>query len=329
VTSRLKSAGGIRFAWARAVKRFDVTPSLPNLNYLFMEGTLNKKIRLSVGALVLVGIAGFLMVSPAHGQSYTPQQFGAKGNGSTDDTAALQRAVNAGDVSIPSATYIINRAVSVPSGRTIQCDSGAVLRNIGPGPHTIFSFNHTSNSDLKNCTLEGTNTGSPPSYDPGQEWDMGVKILNTSSHNGISGNTFRYFYGNSALTIYGPRAGASPSANDIEGNTFLNNAYFGASIVSGTNNIISNNNFINSSVGVEADDFSQILTANTITNNTIVNDGNGRPEGVVLRRGGQPSGFDYSNNQIVGNSVTGPATILWQGGMPDSGNTCTDGCQIR
>jgi 4-amino-4-deoxy-L-arabinose transferase-like glycosyltransferase len=142
----------------------------------------------------------------AHAQAMNSSvlaSYGVVGDGVTDDSRALQRALNAGSIDLPATTYFVNSVIRVPSGRTIQCESGAVLRNVGPGPHTIFKFNSTSNSYLKGCILEGTNTRSPPAYDPGQEWNMGVVIAENSYNNGIWGNTFRNFFGNSALTIYG------------------------------------------------------------------------------------------------------------------------------
>jgi parallel beta-helix repeat protein len=126
-----------------------------------------------------------------------------------------------------------------------------------------------------------------------------------------------------------PSSGSSPSSNDISGNTFLNNGYYGVSIVSGTNNTVRNNQFVNSGVGIEADDFSQALINNVIANNTIRNDGNGRIGGIFLRQGGEPSGFNYAQNTISDNSVSGSGTIFWQGGMSPGNNSCTNGCQLR
>src|SRR5260221_12344667 len=57
--------------------------------------------------------------------SVTPQAYGAKGDGVTDDTAAFQSALAAGDLVVPAATYLINGNIYVPSYRNVQCQPGA------------------------------------------------------------------------------------------------------------------------------------------------------------------------------------------------------------
>lgn len=46
-------------------------------------------------------------------------EYGAKGDGVTDDTAALQAAINAGNVLIPPGTYQVSKTIEVPAQRTI------------------------------------------------------------------------------------------------------------------------------------------------------------------------------------------------------------------
>ena len=65
-------------------------------------------------------------------------QYGATGNGSTDDTAALQRALAAagsGICYVPAGTYVVNPAatsnqfgLTIPSGATLLMDPAAVLQ---------------------------------------------------------------------------------------------------------------------------------------------------------------------------------------------------------
>src|SRR2546425_270900 len=80
-------------------------------------------------AALLFSTVLLLVVSPskAHSTTSSPQAFGARGNGVADDTAAFQAAIRAGDIAIGPGTYLINGTVSVPSSRTITCQSGAVL----------------------------------------------------------------------------------------------------------------------------------------------------------------------------------------------------------
>src|SRR6266446_4743354 len=64
---------------------------------------------------------------PTLNSSVTPQAYGAKGDGVTDDTAAFQSALNAGDLLVKPATYLINGNIYVPSYRNVQCQPGATL----------------------------------------------------------------------------------------------------------------------------------------------------------------------------------------------------------
>src|ERR1700758_2369035 len=111
--------------------------------------------KLSFGLLTLL-ILQIATVHAAWSTTSTPQEFGAKGDGQTDDTAALQASVNAGDVRIPGGTYIIDGPVWVPSFRTIQCEPGAILRNPvhARDGNAIFQWNGTGYGTLTGCTLE-------------------------------------------------------------------------------------------------------------------------------------------------------------------------------
>lgn len=52
-----------------------------------------------------------------------PEMYGAKGDGVTDDSAAIQAAINANAlVVIPPKTYVINSPITIPSNRKVQLD---------------------------------------------------------------------------------------------------------------------------------------------------------------------------------------------------------------
>lgn len=69
----------------------------------------------------------------------TPQMFGAKGDGKTDDSNAIQEAVNNGtNVFIPSGTYLINNTINIEKDVTIVgVKDRAVLKTVDK---TIFNI---------------------------------------------------------------------------------------------------------------------------------------------------------------------------------------------
>jgi hypothetical protein len=66
---------------------------------------------------------------------------GAKGDGHTDDSAAIQAAINAGGITfVPKGDYVIGAAIILPSGATLKGDAGSV-------------FIRPDNTEYKNSTM--------------------------------------------------------------------------------------------------------------------------------------------------------------------------------
>lgn len=57
--------------------------------------------------------------------------YGAKGDGVTDDTAAVQAAITAGSVVFPPGSYALTGNISVPGNRKILISKGATVTNTG------------------------------------------------------------------------------------------------------------------------------------------------------------------------------------------------------
>ena len=56
----------------------------------------------------------------------TPQQFGAKADGVTDDTDAIQQAVDSGDyIMIPAGNYLMNGTVTINNKKNFCLDARA------------------------------------------------------------------------------------------------------------------------------------------------------------------------------------------------------------
>jgi len=107
----------------------------------------------------------------------TPQLFGAVGDGVTDDSAAIQAAINAHDnVLIPKGVYKVVSAPEVPSNKRIYGESGSVILQ----------------EDFDNAATISTGT----------EY-AGLKILKNADNVRIKGLDIRGpFYGGSTSPVY-------------------------------------------------------------------------------------------------------------------------------
>ncbi len=92
-------------------------------------------------------------ITKKRGSFLTVLDFGAKGDGTTDDTAAIQEVVNskAGSIRFPAGTYRITQPLVVDLNRvgftSFSADGTAQLRMDGPGPAIRFVGNHASSAD--------------------------------------------------------------------------------------------------------------------------------------------------------------------------------------
>jgi parallel beta-helix repeat protein len=115
--------------------------------------------------------------------------YGAQGDGTTNDTAAIQKAVDAvkgtgGTVLIPDGTYSIDavgknqRGIQLGSNMTLRLSAEAVLKALPNGAtnYSILDVRGISNVNIVGGTLEGeraAHTGTDG------EWGMGVKIVDS------------------------------------------------------------------------------------------------------------------------------------------------------
>lgn len=101
--------------------------------------------------VLMMAAMEFCVFHPATGQSPSAadvRQFGAKGDGETDDTAAIQRAVDSsrGGVWLPRGEYRITAAITIDLDRvgpaSIAGDGTGRLVMAGPGPAIRFLGTH-------------------------------------------------------------------------------------------------------------------------------------------------------------------------------------------
>jgi polygalacturonase len=129
--------------------------------------TVRLAVRLGgVLALAVVGAAlpvGLAQAAPA---TFNVKTFGAKGNGSTLDDDAIDRAINAasaaaggGIVVFPSGTYQ-SRTIHLKSNVTLQLDSGSTIRAAGSGfdaaePNPFSQWQDYGHSHFHNALMWG------------------------------------------------------------------------------------------------------------------------------------------------------------------------------
>jgi hypothetical protein len=90
--------------------------------------------------------------------------YGVTGNGSTDDTANLQTAINAGNVIIQNGTFKVSACITIPSNRTIYIKN-AKIKKAGYSFDNFFRNSDPTNGNvnikilgLGNAELDGTST---------------------------------------------------------------------------------------------------------------------------------------------------------------------------
>jgi len=155
------------------------------------------------------------------------KDFGAVGDGSTDDTAAIQAAINASSGSslyIPPASsyYKITSALNGISNIVI-IGSGAIgtIRNTTTGTSSdinVFQFTNCSNFEIRNLGLYGANKAiTSPAQDGSQ--GAGIALLNCSNFV-LSENNIQYM--TSCGIFVGAGVGVTSTSGQIV-NNYLNN----------------------------------------------------------------------------------------------------------
>lgn len=96
-------------------------------------------------------------------ESVSVKDFGAVGDGVTDDTAAIQDAINSltasgGTVFFPKGTYKTDGGITLVSNLTLQGEAGAVLKPSASVPLWAYRGLATNNVKVKDLAFEGTGT---------------------------------------------------------------------------------------------------------------------------------------------------------------------------
>jgi hypothetical protein len=158
------------------------------------------------------------------------KDFGARGDGNTDDTAAIQNAINAttsGTLVFPAGTYRVSNTLYVRGNVTYQGQNNPVLTGTSGG--TVMQF---PQNGANNITVTGL------VFDGGQLRTEGNNEVPKNVH--ITGNTFRNITVNSNnwTLAAGIFASNGISQSSIDHNTFQNIMINGSTRPDGTINSI-------------------------------------------------------------------------------------------
>lgn len=251
----------------------------------------------------------------------SPKEFGAAGNGTTDDTKAFQAAVDAGDVLVPAGTYLLNDTVVITaSHRRIQCEPGVTLRKTIRKDGNMFNFEGplTGNS-LVGCNFVGANPTRIREWERPGHYDIPVQTNGAVDDFVLAGNSFRDFFGQSMFQTEGQGGG---TGDVLVFNSFANCPLYGIALVGSVNGRIAYNLADNCRMGPENNDATQDTGGNVLECNRMINGGN------ITGGSNGEGGVDYSGNIVRHNILDGG---YMQISPPERGkaaryigNTCND-----
>jgi polygalacturonase len=119
-------------------------------------------------------LAGLTLETPAHAATFNVRDYGATGNGSSNDTTAINNAITAansaggGIVQFPSGTYKSQNSIHMKSNVTLQLDSGSTIMGASndnydaPESNPFDQFQDYGHSHFHNAMIWGnalTNIG--------------------------------------------------------------------------------------------------------------------------------------------------------------------------
>lgn len=238
------------------------------------------------------------------------KQFGAKGDGVTDDTLAIQAAANAtNNVFIPDGTYMINAipGIILNNNQNIELSKNAKLKVItnAADNYTVFKIQNVSNISITGGTLEGersTHTGTTGAFGHGITMDGATNIT-------IDGVTCKNFWGD-GIYIGGASAFAVLNTDIMMDKvTCLNNRRQGVSItfaerVTIKDCLLNGQNGMVPEAGIDIEPNPGQWTKDIHVINTVCNDNNG--VGInIYSTNGTTKGTTISNCVLDRNNGSG------------------------
>ncbi|MDO5769599.1 MAG: glycosyl hydrolase family 28-related protein, partial [Psychrobacter sp.] len=254
----------------------------------------------------------------------TDAGYGAKGDGSTDDTAAIQKAIDdvsqagGGTVVIPKGTYMIDAETKLfmRDNVTVKMQDETILQAItnDAGHYSIIYFSQVNNAHLVGGQLIGdldTHTGK------GGEWGMGIRI--SDSQNIVIENvTIKKLWGDGIYI-----GGNKGTTEDIILYNIMgdSNRRQGVSIVDGDGIKIINSVFKDTNgtapgagIDIEPNDNNRVTNVEILSSQFLNNEG----YGIVLAKRKSGVNNDIDHITIEGNYVFGAGRNIEISGATDS-----------
>ncbi|MBV5338143.1 MAG: right-handed parallel beta-helix repeat-containing protein [Deltaproteobacteria bacterium] len=227
-----------------------------------------------------------------------PEWFGAVGDDSTDNSAAIQKAINsAPHVIIDKGIYRMKTAVALANGTKLESSQGAVLKADAININLITGY-AVSNTTVRGLTLQGNNTGTTDLDSNGMRFDECTDTLveNNVLHNfgsPVSGYGMGIYFrtGNTGIRIVG---------NIIDGGAIGGGGANDISVYSASGHVVIDGNrcYSQNSAGIQI--FGYIGGGKGIVTNNICK--NHYRHGIVTYCTGAGNG-DYLDI-IVANNIT-------------------------
>ena len=249
--------------------------------------------------------------SAASTPTYNVKSYGALGNGTQDDTNAIQAAINAvdptagGTVNVPGGVYLVrynaqgaNASLNLKSNMTFAMDAGAEIKLManGSGYYEILNVANAQNVTITGGTITGdraTHTGTAGAS------GFGIQVWNSKNVT-IDGVTARNCWGD-GFFVNGTN-GTTTQDVTIQNCTADNNRRQGFSICDLNGGTVTGSTFINTNgvspqggIDMEPYDSAQTVSNITISDNTFRNNYSG------VEAGG--SAGSVSNVTISGNVI--------------------------
>lgn len=252
---------------------------------------------------------------PAVPANRTVRDFGARGDGLTDDTSAFAAAVSAvagqgGTVAVPDGTYLVHplKSIVLTSNLTLSLSPGAVLKAI-PVPDAVSAV--VVVKDAANVTIAGgTILGERPNH-PGTtgEWGMGIDIRGGTDVT-VDGVTVRDCWGDGIYIGVGA-AGESRRVT-IRGCRCLDNRRQGLSMTGCLSAVVENSEFSGTSgtqpqSGIDLEPNIPYAVRDVVIRDCVAARNAGW--GIVLS-GAAVSGITIERNRCVENASFGGIALL-------------------